>query len=76
MQLVADKFNERNLKKRAHFVKKEKTNTYLGVIGNGNIQYYIKLDGKDETTYCIGANNYVDSLVGFLKQVPSLENIH
>jgi CRP-like cAMP-binding protein len=74
-QFVADKFHERNLKKRDHFVEEGKTSNYLGFIENGFLQYYINLDGEEKTTYSIGANNFVASLVSFLKQVPSIENI-
>ena len=52
-----------------------KTSRYLGFIDKGFLQYYIILNGEEKTTYSVGENNFVASLVSFLKQVPVRENI-
>ena len=52
-----------------------KTSRYLGFIDKGFLQYYIILNGEEKTTYSVGENNFVASLVSFLKQVPARENI-
>ena len=65
----------KTLKKGDYFVEEGKTSKHLGFIETGFFQYYINLNGEEKTTYSIGANNLVASLVSFLKQVPSRENI-
>ena len=39
------------------------------------LKYFIVLDGEEKTTYSVGENNFVASLVSFLKEVPAKENI-
>ena len=73
--LIAGKFICKYLKKGDLFVEEGKTSKHLGFIESGFLQYYIILDGEEKTTYSIGLNNFVASLVSFLKQVPSRENI-
>ncbi len=72
---IANRFTLKNLKKGEYFVEEGKTSKYLGFIEKGFLQYYINLDGEEKTTYSIGVNNFVASLVSFLKQVPARENI-
>jgi CRP/FNR family transcriptional regulator, anaerobic regulatory protein len=72
---IADNFTFKNLNKGDLFVEEGKTSKYLGFIEKGFFQYFITLDGEEKTTYSIGANNLIASLVSFLKQVPSRENI-
>ena len=73
-QIVAS-FFFKELEKGEYFVEEDKTSKYLGFIEKGFFQYFINLDGEEKTTYSIGANNLIASLVSFLKQVPSRENI-
>ena len=72
---IASKFIKKHLKKGAFFVQEGATSKYLGFIEKGFFQYFIKLDGEEKTTYSLGANNLIASLISFLKQVPSRENI-
>jgi CRP-like cAMP-binding protein len=72
---ITGAFIKKQLKKGAYFVEEGKTSKYLGFIEQGFFQYYINLDGEEKTTYSLGANNLIASLVSFLKQVPSRENI-
>ncbi|MBC8051900.1 MAG: Crp/Fnr family transcriptional regulator [Sphingobacteriaceae bacterium] len=73
--LIAEKFTLKHYRKGDFFVEEGKTSKHLGYIEKGFLQYFIYLDGEEKTTYSIGANNFVASLVSFLKQVPSRENI-
>lgn len=75
VELIANKFSLKNFSKGNYFVEEGKTSKYLGFIENGFFQYFINLDGEEKTTYSIGTNNLIASLVSFLKQVPSRENI-
>lgn len=57
------------------FVEEGKTSKYLGFIEKGFLQYFIIVNGEEKTTYSVGENSFVASLVSFLKQVPARENI-
>jgi CRP-like cAMP-binding protein len=72
---IAGRFLLKKFKKGDLFVEEGKTSKYLGFIESGYLQYFLYLDGEEKTTYSIGENNFVASLVSFLKQVPSRENI-
>ena len=72
---IAGSFTFKTLDKGDYFVEEGKTSKYLGFVEKGFFQYYINLDGEEKTTYSLGVNNLIASLVSFLKQVPSRENI-
>jgi CRP-like cAMP-binding protein len=75
VEQIANNFFSKEFKKGDFFVEEGETSKYLGFIENGFFQYFINLEGEEKTTYSIGANNLIASLVSFLKQVPSRENI-
>ena len=72
---IAAAFVQKILRRGDYFVEEGKTSRYLGFIDKGFLQYYIILNGEEKTTYSVGENNFVASLVSFLKQVPARENI-
>jgi len=72
---IAGEFIYKQYKKGDLFVEEGKISRHLGFIENGFLQYFIVIDGEEKTTYSIGSNNFVASLISFLKQVPSRENI-
>lgn len=72
---IATAFAVKKLNKGDYFAEEGKISKYLGFIETGFFQYYVNLDGEEKTTYSLGANNLIVSLVSFLKQVPSRENI-
>ncbi|MES2649220.1 MAG: Crp/Fnr family transcriptional regulator [Bacteroidota bacterium] len=74
-ELIISNFSFKQIKKGEHFVEDGKTSKWLGYIEQGYFQYYINLEGEEKTTYSLGPNNLVASLVSFLKQVPARENI-
>lgn len=75
VERIASNFTLKNFNKGDYFVEEGETSKYLGFIENGFFQYFISLNGEEKTTYSIGVNNVIASLVSFLKQVPSRENI-
>jgi CRP-like cAMP-binding protein len=75
VEQIVTNFTFKNYKKGDFFAEEGKTSKYLGFIEKGFFQYFINLNGEEKTTYSIGANNLIASLVSFLKQVPSRENI-
>lgn len=72
---ISGNFILKNFSKGDFFAEEGKISKYLGFIEKGCFQYYINLDGEEKATYSIGVNNLIASLVSFLKQVPSRENI-
>lgn len=75
VQKVASSFTLKQIQKGDFFVEEGKLSKYLGFIKKGFLQYYIVVDGEEKTTYSVGENSFVASLVSFLKQVPARENI-
>lgn len=75
IEKISECFVSKHLSKGSYFVQEGKTSRYLGFIEKGFLQYYIVLEGEEKTTYSAGENNFVASLVSFLKQVPAKENI-
>lgn len=74
-QKVSNSFVLKKLPKGGLFVEEGKTSRHLGFIEKGFLQYFIILYGEEKTTYSVGENSFVASLVSFLKQVPARENI-
>ncbi len=74
-QQIAEKFILKTLKKGDFFVEEGKTSKHLGFVEKGFLQYFINLEGDEKTTYSVGENSFVASLVSFFKQIPSRENI-
>lgn len=72
---IADSFSRKEFKKGDYFIKEGKISKQLGFIENGFVQYYILADGEEKSTYATHSNNFVASLVSFLKEVPARENI-
>ncbi len=68
-------FIPKKIRKGDFFAEEGKTSRWLGFIEKGFLQYYVNIDGEEKTTYTAGENNFVASLVSFLKQVPAKENI-
>ncbi len=74
MQLAAT-FQQIHLKKGEFFVQEGRVSQCLGFVTQGFLQYYVLVDGDEKTTYAVGENNFVASLVSFLRRQPSQEII-
>jgi CRP-like cAMP-binding protein len=74
-QHVSNCFKLKHIPKGGFFVEEGKVSKHLGFIQKGFLQYYIVLDGEEKTTYSVGENSFVASLVSFLNQVPARESI-
>jgi CRP-like cAMP-binding protein len=72
---IIEQFRPAQVKKGDLWVQEGKTSKHLGFIQTGYLQYYIVVEGVEKTTYALGAGNFIASLVSFLKQTPSRENI-
>lgn len=68
-------FTRKELAKGDHFVREGKVSRRLAFVDRGFLQYYVLLDGEEKTTYSVGENNFVVSLLSFFREVPAQENI-
>jgi CRP-like cAMP-binding protein len=74
-QAILSTFQPKILEKGDHFIQENQTCKQLAFVESGLFQYYLLSDGVERTTYIATENNFVTSLVSFLKGVPSRENI-
>ena len=72
---IGSYFQFKKISKGEYFVKEGNICRHLAFIESGFFQYYINLNGEEKTTYTLGSNNLIVSLVSFLRQVSSKENI-
>lgn len=75
VELISAKFHHKIFDKGELFVQEGKTSKHLGFVEYGFLQYFVNLDGEEKTTYTVGAGSFVASLVSYLRQEPSKENI-
>ena len=57
------------------FVEEGKVSKYLGFVDSGLFQYFVWKDGEERTTYVSIENTWLASLMSFIGQTPSLENV-
>lgn len=73
---IAESFKLELLKKGDFFVRFGKVSTSLAYVEQGQFQYYsIDTTGEERTTYISLSNGFMASLLSFLNEVPSRENI-
>jgi CRP-like cAMP-binding protein len=73
---IASNFSRKVLAKGEYFVKTGMISKSLAFVEEGLLQYYsIDAKGEERTTYISLANSFVASLLSFLNEVPSRENI-
>jgi CRP-like cAMP-binding protein len=57
------------------FVMEGKTSRYIGLVESGMFQYYVIKDGEEVTSYVSVTGTWVASVMSFVSEKPSLENI-
>jgi CRP-like cAMP-binding protein len=72
---IARSFEKKDFLKGDFFVQEGKTSRHLGFVETGVFQYFFNQDGEEITTYIVGENGFVASLVSFFKETPARENI-
>ncbi len=75
LEKVMDAFICLEFKKNDYVVKVGSVAKYIGFVESGVFQYYVLLDGEERTTYLNIENTFLASVLSFVNQVPSLENI-
>ena len=72
---IAGSFEKKEFTKGYYFVQEGKTSRHLGFVEKGLFQYFFNQDGEEKTTYMVGENGFMASLLSFFKQSPARENI-
>lgn len=75
LETILAAFEYKEFKKNEHIVQFGKTSRHIAFIEWGMFQYYVLKDGEEVTSYISIENTFLASLLSFLREVPSLENI-
>lgn len=75
-QKIASCFSVKEIQKSDHFVNSGVVSTHFGFLEEGQLQFYsMDSDGEERTTYISLAGTFVASILSFLNEIPSKENI-
>lgn len=72
---VVNSFTLQSFEKNELVVTEGKTSRYIGLVESGLFQYYILKDGEEITSYVSVPNTWFASVMSFVSEKPSLENI-
>ncbi len=75
LRRIVDSFSLQAFEKNDFVVEYGKTSKYIGFINNGLFQYYVLKDGEEKTHYISIENTWFASLLSFISETPSQENI-
>jgi len=75
LDTIADAFILQQYDKNDLMVMEGKTSKYIGIVATGMFQYYVIKDGEEITSYVSVAGTWVASVMSFVSERPSLENI-
>jgi CRP-like cAMP-binding protein len=68
-------FTFREFEKNELVVEFGKVSRHIGFVESGLFQYYVIKDGEQRTTYVNIPNTFFASLLSFIAEIPSLENV-
>lgn len=74
-QEIASAFHPKELPKGTLFSAEGVINTHIAFVEEGVFQYFYNQDGNEITTYVVGQNGFIASLLCVLKNLPAQENI-
>lgn len=75
LETILKAFSIQAYEKGDLFVEEGKISKYLGFVDSGLFQYFVWKDGEEQTTYVSVENTWLSSLMSFISQTPSLENV-
>ena len=75
VQKILNAFELQKFKKNDFVVEEGKTSRYLGFVETGMFQYYVIKDGEERTNYVSIENTFFASVLSFISETPSLENV-
>lgn len=75
LEAIIDNFEIKEFKKNDFIVEEGKVSKHIGIVKNGILHYYTVKDGEEKTHYISIANTWFASLLSFISERPSFENI-
>ncbi len=75
LERILDAFELQSFKKNDFIVEEGKTSRYIGFVETGMFQYYVIKDGEERTSYVSIENTFFASVLSFISETPSLENV-
>ena len=75
LEKILNAFELQTFKKNDFIVEEGKTSRYMGFIETGMFQYYVIQDGEERTNYVSIENTFFASVLSFISETPSLENV-
>lgn len=75
IEKITSCFFFKHFEKGSYFSTEGSINQHLAFIENGAFQYYFNQEGNEITTYVVGENGFIASLLSVLQQKPAQENI-
>lgn len=75
LQEILDAFTLETFGKNDFIVAEGKTSRKIGIVKSGMLHYYTLKNGEEKTHYISVANTWFASLLSFISEKPSLENI-
>ena len=75
LEKILNAFELQTFKKNDFIVEEGKTSRYMGFIETGMFQYYVIQDGEERTNYVSIENTFFASVLSFITETPSLENV-
>jgi CRP/FNR family transcriptional regulator, anaerobic regulatory protein len=75
LEKILHAFELQSFKKNDFVVEEGKTSRYMGFIESGMFQYYVIQDGEERTNYVSIENTFFASVLSFISEAPSLENV-
>lgn len=75
LEKILSVFTLQVFKKNDFVVEEGKISKSIGFVESGMFQYYVVKDGEEKTSYISIENTFLASLLSFVSQKPSLENI-
>lgn len=75
LKVILNLFTLQYFKKGDLVVEEGKVSQYIGIVESGMFQYFVSLDGEEKTSYVSVENTWMASLLSYISQAPSLENI-
>lgn len=75
LEKIVNSFELQKFKKNDFVVEEGKTSRYMGFVETGMFQYYVIQDGEEKTNYVSIENTFFASVLSFISETPSLENV-
>jgi len=75
LEKILNAFELQSFKKNDFVVEEGKTSRYMGFVESGMFQYYVIQDGEERTNYVSIENTFFASVLSFISETPSLENV-